>query len=130
MNSRKSKIILGFLVLMIVGAFVAYQIIYQAHPKTEDQEVSFEGSVSSFNEEISGNAVKWQNTYVLVSGVITSKGEGNIVMSENIFCQLNSGEELKGLSEGSEVQIKGRFIGYDDLLEESKLDNCILMNEL
>lgn len=128
MNSRKSRILLGCFLLIVGGVYVIYQYAYQSHPKTENQQVSFEESASKFKEEISQNTTKWQNSYVLIKGSITSLEGGNIVLDETIFCQINSDKNYKQLSVGSQVQIKGRFIGYDDLLEEIKLDNCILMN--
>ena len=30
------------------------------------------------------------------------------------------------VKKGDKVTVKGRFIGYDDLLEEYKMDNCVI----
>jgi hypothetical protein len=34
---------------------------------------------------------------------------------------------LSGLKVGQEIEIKGRMIGYDDLLEEIKLDKTVII---
>ena len=49
------------------------------------------------------------------------------MLDHGIYCQLLNASDHKELTAGGEVKIKGRFIGYDDLLEEVKLDQCLII---
>jgi hypothetical protein len=40
---------------------------------------------------------------------------------------LEEGTKTDNLSEGQKIKIKGRIIGYDDLLGELKLDKAIIL---
>jgi len=60
-------------------------------------------------------------------GVITAKDAKGISINESIYFQLEEGTSTKMLSKGEKLKIKGRIIGYDDLLEELKLDKAIIL---
>jgi len=57
-------------------------------------------------------------------GDVTNVSDSTAVVNGNVFCQF-SGEKIT-FKVGESVTIKGRFIGYDDLMEEVKMDKCIL----
>ena len=124
--SKKTKILIIVLLVGLVAVFVAYKIAYKPHPETEDQEVAFKGEATVFQEQVSADATNWQNRYVELTGEATGKDDHGIMINGSVYCQFNKLDLITGVSEGSAVTIKGRFIGYDDLLEEIKLDKCII----
>ena len=66
--------------------------------------------------------LKYLDQTIVVSGLITSVNAENITISNKIYCQF---ETLNNdLKVNVSVAIKGRCIGFDDLLEEIKLDQC------
>ena len=51
----------------------------------------------------------------------------SIVINDKLFATFKDGVPKK-LQLGSKIKIKGRFIGYDALVEELKMDQCVLEN--
>ena len=51
-----------------------------------------------------------------------------IILDGNIVCSFNPPQTIDPkLKLTDKISIKGRCIGYDDLLEEVRIDNCSLM---
>lgn len=124
--SKKSKIVLGILFIGIVAAVFVYQYSMQPPAQIEDKKVEFTGTSTELLSNVQQNAEEWQDKVVVISGKITSVGEKGFILSSQIFCQLKDSTTIKTFSTNQEISIKGRVIGYDDLLEELKLDQCII----
>lgn len=125
MNSARNKIALIILAVALVGAFVGYKIIYKPHQTIEEQAIDFDGKAEDFKTEVTAEPEKWQNKIVMLQGSVSAVDASGSMLNETIFCQFSEPEKLLPFQVGDQIQIKGRFIGYDDLLEEIKLDNCI-----
>ena len=69
---------------------------------------------------------EWQDKIVVVSGEVTNIDEKGIMLSSKIYCQLKQVTDLQKINPSNNISLKGRIIGYDDLLEELKLDQCII----
>lgn len=126
--SKKSKIVIFLLLGAIATAFIGYKIIYKPHPSIETQEIVFKDTAEAFKTTITTNQEKWLNAIVQLNGKITDKDSKGITINSTIYCQLKYIPDLKDLQIRDNLTIKGRFIGYDDLLEEIKLDKCILID--
>jgi hypothetical protein len=64
------------------------------------------------------------NKTVQISGKVTNVVDNVITLDEKVSCQL---QVSKKVGVGSQIIIKGRVTGYDDLLEELKLDQCLIV---
>lgn len=124
--SKRSKILIAILVIGLVGGFVAYKIIYKPHPVIENQKAAFVGVADAFKKDVVAQQAKWLNGIVELEGDVTEVDDKGLLLSESIYCQFKNPESLQGIKKGKSIRIKGRFIGYDDLLEEVKLDQCIV----
>jgi len=117
------------IVLLLIAAIVGYNYIYQSHREIEKEtakfEISSEDLASSFSANSKDAEAKYLNATVLVSGNISEIANNNITLDEKVFCQFKNDIETE-LTEKSSIKIKGRVIGYDDLLEQVKLDQCII----
>ncbi|TNJ43469.1 hypothetical protein KFZ70_16860 [Tamlana fucoidanivorans] len=73
----------------------------------------------------------FENTYlnktIEVTGRVSSFEPKQITLNRVIFCQLSDSLDAH-INIGSNINIKGRLIGYDELLEEVKLDQCYILN--
>lgn len=117
------------LILLVVGAVVGYKIMYKPHETTEDMEVTYKGSATDFKTKVAAEPEKWNNAVVVLMGTVTEKDDKGFILNESIYCQVREAATLQSIANEAEIKIKGRFIGYDDLLEEIKLDKCILLND-
>ncbi|AXG72217.1 hypothetical protein KORDIASMS9_04485 [Kordia sp. SMS9] len=131
--SKKSKkrILIALVVLVIVGVG-GYLYIYKAHKTLDDMEVVYTGSAQEFESKMEANADEWSKAgdkVIEVTGVITAKDVKGISVDGSFYFQLEEGTKTDNLTEDQKIRIKGRIIGYDDLLGELKLDKAIILKK-
>ena len=126
-SSKKIKITIGVIAFVLVTAFVIKSVIYKPHVLIEDQSASYEGQATIFLETIKADVASWQDKIVVLTGIVTSKDESGLMLNSAIYCQFKDIKSLKTPRQDQEVTLKGRIIGYDDLLEELKLDKTIII---
>lgn len=126
---KKLKIVLiSVLVVLIVG-FLSYHYIMTAGARDlENEKTEFTVNAVDIFGEFSSNSematAKYVNKAIEISGKATSVNGNVIIVDEKISCQLLAPEKVVP---NSPVKIKGRVTGYDDLLEELKLDQCLIV---
>ena len=124
--SKRSKVLIGGLACGIMATIAIYIYAMQPPAKIESKKVDFTGSSDSFLTKVQKDFAIWQDKVVLLTGTITTADENGIVLSNQIYCQFREDVNKTHIQPNQKVQLKGRVIGYDDLLEELKLDQCIL----
>ena len=124
--SKGIKWVLVALVLLAVAVTVGYKIIYKPHKSTQEQSAVFVGNARLFQSRLNTQAKQWQNTIVQLKDTIRQKDAKGVMLGANIYCQMADSLATARLKARQVVTIKGRFIGYDDLLGEVKLDQCIV----
>ena len=124
--SKKSKVILGIIAIVVITVFVVYKYAMQPPTQIENKKVDFTGTSSELLNKIQENTDEWQDKVVVITGNISSIEEKGIILSSSIFCQFKNETKIPVLSADLKITLKGRVIGYDDLLEEIKLDQCII----
>ena len=119
------------LIIIIIAAIIGYNYIYQDHRTIENESAEFVMSSAEIANLFSENAVsseqKFLNKTIEVSGLISELNTNDITIEDKVFCQFSDDLKLS-IDKNSKVKIKGRVIGYDDLLEQVKLDQCTLIN--
>lgn len=124
--SKRSKIILFILVIGVLIGAAVYLYAMRPPAKIESKTIDFSGTSDTFMTKIKEDANAWENKVVALTGKITGKDNKGITLSNQIYCQFRDDVDFSLLKEGAEITLKGRVIGYDDLLEELKLDQCII----
>jgi len=128
--SRKSKLLVAIVLLLIIGAWGIKKYVYKEHTKIEDIKAAFVGNTDEFKTKMTSNSTEIANNSIVeLEGIITelNHSEGSLMLDQTIFCQFKDIALLKPLIINTHIHLKGRFIGYDDLLEEVKLDQCYLI---
>ena len=115
-----------------VLAFLGYWYVFK-----NDRNFSSEKSIkvtnvlniiTEFNKnEIAANA-KYLDKMIEFSGSVSLVDLKNktMMLEEKVFTSFKP-EDFVVVKENTIIKIKGRFLGYDELLEEIKLDNCIIL---
>lgn len=125
--SKRNKIFL-FVVLLAIGAmYVVYQYIFQPPQTISNSGIYFNGSASSLLSEVTLNPTQWQNKVVNITGKVTSVDLQGFILEENIFCQVDTTINTKNIQQNQTITTKGFVIGFDDLLNELKLNQCIIL---
>ena len=125
--SKRNKGILLGLILIIIGGYSMYKYTYKPHKTIDDIELKFSGDATDFLIKIKENNAFFNDAAVQIKGKVTSIEVQGINLNNAIFCQMDETTSLSGLKVGQEIEIKGRMIGYDDLLEETKLDKTVII---
>jgi hypothetical protein len=116
----KNKLI-GALFLLMALSIGLYKYAYKPHPKTLDQDVVFQGQLADFNKFIDQESDVY-NTYVSISGKLTAYSAYVLTMG-NVVCHFTDSISVKK----NNLTIKGRYLGYDDLMQEHTIDQCIII---
>ena len=82
--------------------------------------------VQTLSSEIQKDISAWQDNVVVLTGIVTQRDENGITLSSRIYCQFRKDVNTTLIKEYQEIRLKGRVIGYDDLLDKLKLDQCII----
>ena len=126
----KKKILIG-LILLAVLAFGVYKYMYKSHRDISSEEANYSVTVSSLNEEFkqsdSVTLVKYRDKTINLKGKITSIDVINksIVIDEKMNA-IFMDSIPKNILLNQNINVKGRFIDYDDLLEEFKMDQVTI----
>ena len=127
-----SKKILIALLLLALAGVIAYNYIYKDHRSIADETPSFVIKSSEILNEFSVDVTKAEMKYldktIEVSGNVTEINEDNLTLDDAVFCKLLDKTTTK-VKINNSITIKGRLIGYDDLLGQIKLDQCTINNE-
>lgn len=128
----KKKILILF-TLLIVSLFVGYNYIYKSHRNIAVEQaeyiVSVNGLVDDFNQNDSLSNVKYLDKTIDLKGRITNIDlSSNSIMIDDKMNVIFTDSIPKNISENQTINVKGRFIGYDDILEEFKMDQVSIIN--
>ena len=116
--------------IALIASYIGYNYIYQDHRNIEKESAIFTMTSSEitqlFSKDIESAEKQFLNKTIEVSGLISEINTTDITINDSVFCQfldtINS-----ALEENNSIKIKGRVIGYDDLLEQVKLDQCSII---
>ncbi|WMW77229.1 hypothetical protein RF683_06940 [Flavobacterium sp. 20NA77.7] len=128
--TNKTKLIIVFIALSVVlGYFSFNYIMYGGARDIQKEESAYNVSSKAIIEEFSKNTnaatKKYIDKSIEIKGVITSVNDSLVSIDESVICKMK--EISKSSSTvGKSVSVKGRIIGFDDLMEEIKLDECVI----
>jgi hypothetical protein len=135
MKSNKLKIVLLIVVvLLFIFSAIVYNYVYKNHRNIGSEEAVYSIEVNELfqefltNQEVSN--AKYANKTIEIYGTITTLDLENQIIVLNEQLLLNGEKiEFQTLNVGEKYTFKGRFVGFDDLLEELKMDQCILIKK-
>jgi tRNA_anti-like len=126
--SKKAIFILVFF-LLVVGGFLAYNYVMKAGARDLGKEkaeftVSAAKVFQDFSVDSDVASKKYLNKAVEITGTVTDVNQALITLDGKVSCQL---QVISNVKLNSKVIVKGRVTGFDDLLEEVKLDQCLIV---
>lgn len=121
------KKILIFAALAAITAFFAYHYAYKSQRDISSETAIFELSVKDIQTAFSTNDSlankKYLDKTITIYGKITNLDSktNSIVLDDKVYVTFLPANQAN-LALNQEVKIKGRFIGFDDLIEEFRID--------
>lgn len=118
------------IILICVIGLLGYKYMYQDHRNIANESSIYKITALEISNEFEINPISSENKYlnktIEVRGKVSEKNSQNITIDDKVFCQFSS--KIQTVPNTNLITIKGRFIGYDDLLEQVKIDQCIIID--
>jgi len=126
---KKKYSIAGFLALIFsIITIIVYNYVYQGHRDiaTEAFDYELQSTLLSGLMSNEAEAVNYADKVIKTEGTITAVEQNSVILDNKI--QVNFNEiNLNALAVSKKLTIKGRCVGYDDLLELVKIDQAIII---
>lgn len=134
MNQKLSKILKIFIIVILLAVGVFFSVRYYAYHGGKRDLKSEKTAYTLTAKEIVGNFVaneveankKYLEKPVAISGKITSVNNKEIILNDVVVCVLTAVDSE--LIKGQTIVVKGRVIGYDDLMGNVNMDQCSINN--
>ena len=128
---RKRKFFYLTSIVILLSGFIVYNYIYKSHRNIAQEKAVFALNavdfIKEFNDNIEMSVKKYLDKTIELQGEITEVEQGNFTLNNVIICYTDS-ITLTQIQKGLEVTVKGRSIGYDELLEFIKFDQITITN--
>jgi predicted negative regulator of RcsB-dependent stress response len=128
-----TKRILIVAVFLATATYFGYNYIMHGGERdlaTEavDYAVSSQDISAEFTTNIDASNKKYLEKAVEITGTITSINAKEVIINTSIICNLK--QSMQQYTIGQKVVVKGRIVGYDDLLGDLKLDQCTIIKNI
>ena len=129
--NKKLKIALILLVVVVGGYFILpivkdYMVNNLGKRDVKSEAAAFTLKTKDIIAEFTANAdvanKKYLEKPVAITGVVSSVKDKEVILDGIVNCGFTTVDA--SVKSGQSVTIKGRVVGYDDLLGELKLDQC------
>ncbi|MDC3388356.1 hypothetical protein OAX11_02475 [Flavobacteriaceae bacterium] len=115
-----------FIALVFILILIGYTYVYKADRNISEEQPKFTIASALLKQELNANQVnvinKYLNETVEISGIATQIEMNTIILDNFVSARLDTLHT--SINIGDALIVKGRVIGYDELLEELKLDQC------
>lgn len=122
------RVFISFVVLF--GLMFAVFIINKPHRDIGNESAIFkiksDTLVSHFLRNETSASRNYLNQTIEVSGMVTEINMNFLTIDDKIYCKFE--DIISQITLNTYVKVKGRCIGFDELLEQVKLDQCTLQN--
>ena len=126
----KKKVLIAVTVFLVL-AFATYKYMYKSHRNISTETVSYSASVkevyTAFQQNDSLANAKYIDKTIEIYGKITNIDLSNkiITVDEKLLARFTNSIP-NTLKLQNSIVLKGRVVGFDDLLEEIQMDQCTI----
>ena len=131
---KSHKIIIGvvFLMAALVAGITYNYVFLGEHRDIANEQADVSISAIELNAQFLADESLATTTYldkvIEIQGVITAIEPTEIVLNDQIQIGFTS-DAGTNKKKGASVKVKGRCVGYDELLEMVKIDQAVLINK-
>jgi len=134
MKRRKTAIVTAVLLIMIsAGIYFYYGFLFKEARNIESETPDYTITAVKLLEDYNTNPKKADSLYlnktIEIVGRVTKETDSVITLENTVFCLFTQKLKNKSANTITRVKVKGKCIGYDELFQEVKLDQCTLLNK-
>ena len=122
---KRNKWIFITFVFLVISSILTLKNLLKPPIHIENLEPVYSGNSSEFIHIASKDFSIWNNKTVEITGKVSDIIHNDLILDDFIFCRLQE-TITPNIKPNTLLTIKGVIIGYDDLLNELKLDQCIV----
>lgn len=127
--SKKVKII-GILLLVVLLVAISINYVFHGGVRdlaTEQTEfnVSSKDIILEFSSDVTSATKKYSDKAISISGRVTEVSDSIVTIDQTIICNFKSPDT--SIKNDQLISVKGRLVGFDDLMGELKLDQCSII---
>ena len=124
--SKKTKIIAFLLVIVLVASFTWLYVFYGGARDLASEESEFTLSskviTGEFASDVAKATLKYSDKAIVISGKVTAVSDSTVTIDNTIICNFKIPDA--SIKNEQSISVKGRLVGFDDLMGELKLDQC------
>ena len=125
--SKKVKIIGILLLAVLLVGFFVFNYVFHGGARdlaTEDAvfTVTSKDITAEFTANVPAATKKYSDKAIAISGIVTAITDSIVTIDNTIICNFKTPDTT--IKNEQNVTIKGRLVGFDDLMGELKLDQC------
>ncbi len=122
-NYKRALLALG---ILMISSWVLINYAYKNEVPVSEKTAVFSGEISDF---INANIV--ENSIIILKASVTAVRDKELELGSVISVQYleSENQSFRDVEKGDLILLKGIYLGYDDLFEEYKLINCILLDD-
>ena len=127
--NKKFKIIIFSIVAIIIVTFAGYYYVMHGGARNlSNEETAFTISSKKITDQFAANVdasnKKYLDKAIAINGIVTNVNGKEVILDNSIICNLKEVDAT--IQKNQKVTLKGRVVGYDDLMGEIKLDQCFI----
>ena len=128
MKKKKIILIVASLLLICAAISVFQHYLFRPSRNIGSEVPQFQMSADRLINAYNTNAQKADSLYlnktIEITGIATNVKDSVIQIDTSVFCLFD--EKIRTDLIGKKIIVKGKCIGYDELFQEIKLDQCTI----
>ncbi|MFH6990971.1 hypothetical protein [Flavobacterium sp. FlaQc-48] len=125
-RKKTAFVIAAFLIVVSAGIYFYYGFLFKEARNIESEKPDFSIAAIKLIKDYNSNPEKADSLYlnktIEITGRVTKETDSVLILENNIFCLFSQKAKDKRIH--NQIKVKGKCIGYDELFQEVKLDQC------
>jgi hypothetical protein len=118
------------LAVILVLCFFSYDYVMTGGARDlTKEEPEFMVTSNDISAEFTANVAvatkKYSDKAIAITGIVTATSGKEVILGHSIICNMQEVDPT--IQKNQKVTLKGRVVGYDDLMGEIKLDQCLVI---
>lgn len=128
---KRKKIAFAIAALLIIvsaGIYFYYGFLFKEARNIQTEMPDYTISATKLLEDYNADPKKADQLYlnktIEITGIVTKETDSVLILENTVFCLFS--QKVKSALINNKVTVKGKCIGYDELFQEVKIDQCTI----
>ena len=122
---KSSMIVIGSCIIsLIIIDRLVFKETLEAKNKVALKQFRVEELSKNFNEDSNNFNLNYLGKTLIIEGNVTSISDSIITLNNKVVCGFNFAIDKVSINQN--IEIKGKYIGHDELFDNLKFNECVL----